>query len=156
VKPFSAFFLWTVLFAFDRITKAIAIHTLSSGSSLPLFSFLGIDFSLTLTTNYGAAWGLLTHWPTLLLFIRLAFIVLLLYLYCKANFSKTAKISLLLILAGACSNIIDTLLWKHVVDMIHVRFWGWNYPVFNIADSWICLGALGILCSSFFHDRVKQ
>ena len=52
-------------------------------------------------------------------------------------------------LAGALGNIVDSLFLGHVVDMIHVVFWGWDYPVFNVADSFIFLGCLGFLWDSF-------
>lgn len=128
-------------FLLDRITKHAALVHLVPACSVPVFSFFGITCQLTLTTNTGAAWGMLFQSPVLLFIVRSIFIGVLWYIYLSTKHAL-GKFSLLLILIGACNNIIDTLLWGHVIDFIHFSFWGWDYPVFNIADICICVGSL--------------
>jgi signal peptidase II len=151
----SLFDLSLVIFliALDQVTKAVAISSLMPEIQTPVFSFLGIDLSWTLTTNIGAAWGIFHDLPFLLLLLRLLFITLLIGMYVAISYTQT---SIALIISGALSNIFDTFFRGHVVDMIHFRFWGWNYPVFNIADTCICIGIFGIIWNSFFHKGKKR
>ena len=58
-----------------------------------------------------------------------------------------------LILAGAISNVIDTFVYGHVVDMIHFTFWGYDYAVFNLADSAVCLGVFWWGWQMVFHGE---
>jgi len=140
--------LLMLCFAIDRITKYVAVSYLLLGESIPIFSIGGIQGSITLATNKGAAWGLLVQAPFLLLILRVLFILALTLLY-RYTQGRFAKLSLLFIIVGACSNILDTITWGHVVDMIHLSFWQWDYPVFNIADICISLGAICFLLSTF-------
>lgn len=100
----------------------------------------GIDFSIVHVINKGAAWGVFASLQNYLLYTRIAIIGgLLTYLW----FVKTStyrKFSLMLIATGAFGNVIDYFVYGHVVDMFYFIFWGYSYPVFNIADSAIFLG----------------
>lgn len=49
--------------------------------------------------------------------------------------------ALALILGGAVGNVIDRILYGHVIDFLDVHFGGWHWPAFNIADSAIFIGA---------------
>lgn len=134
----------------------MAVSYLCMHTSQLFFSFLGIDFAWTLTTNLGAAWGMFTQSPDILFSIRLIFIGILLGIYSISK--QCTRVALLLILAGATSNIIDTIVWGHVIDMVHIRFWGWDYPVFNLADTYICIGAAYLIWKSFLplHEQGKK
>jgi len=46
-----------------------------------------------------------------------------------------------LVLGGALGNVIDRVLWGHVIDFIRVHYGQWYFPAFNLADSSITLGA---------------
>lgn len=47
-----------------------------------------------------------------------------------------------LVLGGALGNVIDRVLWGHVIDFIRVHYEQWYFPAFNLADSAITLGAV--------------
>ena len=68
------------------------------------------------------------------------------YTYSK-NLEKYSKVSFILIAAGALGNSLDFLLYGQVIDFIHVRFLDSTFPLFNLADSYISLGALFYLFS---------
>ncbi len=144
------------IFVADRVVKYAALWWLLPGVSLQVGSFLGIDLLWTLTYNQGAAWGLCGGTPMALLIFRLFFVASLIVIYLKAQMAPLVRTALAVILAGACGNIFDTFIWGHVVDMIHFQFWGWNYPVFNVADIAICLGSGAIFFLTFFSKREQS
>jgi signal peptidase II len=141
------------LLALDQVSKILSLAYLIPGKPLALGALFGVRFDLLLTTNQGAAWGALSAYPGLLLAVRLIFIVCLAFIYLGYAGSFSYRITVLAILAGAVGNIIDSLFWGHVVDMIHVTLWGWDYPVFNLADTWIFLGCVTFLFRSFFEKK---
>ncbi len=94
-------------------------------------------FHLTLVYNRGAAFGMLKNQIPLFIFVSLAAIVLI-FVNLKKDNSFLNRISLSLILAGALGNLVDRIFLGHVVDFLDFRIW----PVFNIADSAITIGAI--------------
>jgi signal peptidase II len=145
VDLFLVFFVIVV----DRVVKCLALSFLIPGTSERVGSVLGIDLFWTLTFNTGAAWGVFDEIPYWLLFFRIVFLGLLLAMYLSVPMRPVSRAALAIILAGAVGNIIDTMVWGHVVDMIHLQLWGWDYPVFNVADSAICIGVATMLLGAF-------
>lgn len=110
--------------------------------------FLGIEFTITHATNKGAAWGILSDWQQPLLYFRL-FLIAFLFIYIVFfNKRRSWEIPFVMILAGAIANVVDYFLYGHVIDMLHFVFWGYSYPVFNIADASIFIGVAWLLISS--------
>jgi signal peptidase II len=110
----------------------------------------GIDFSIVHVINKGAAWGVLASLQKYLLYARVAILGgLLAYLF-FVNASPFRKFCLTLIAAGAWGNVVDYFVYGHVVDMFYFIFWGYSYPVFNIADSAIFMGIALIVAEALF------
>lgn len=108
---------------------------------IPIFKqFLGVQFSIHHVVNHGAAWGVFAQFQKLLLVVRIFLILGLAYYAVARNKEPSWRIPLLLIITGASCNVLDTFLYGHVIDMFHFTFWGYNYPVFNIADAAVCIG----------------
>ena len=94
--------------------------------------------AFTWVQNTGAAWSLLHDVPFVLVFISLLFSVGLLGLIFKKAFSRKLEWLILgLLLGGALGNLADRLQFGSVTDFIHVLLFP-TYPIFNIADIWIC------------------
>lgn len=147
------------IFTMDGLLKAYVHNNLPLiNASSPVYPFGGIevfydwhgvDFSLVHVMNKGAAWGIFASLQEYLLYGRIAIIGgLLAYL----SFVKTSvfrKFCLILIATGALGNVVDYFIYGHVVDMFYFVFWGYSYPVFNIADSSIFAGIILLLGESF-------
>src|SRR5438552_1119618 len=119
---------------------------------VPVFAdWGGISFSLNLATNTGAAWSLFSGYAGLLFLIR-AFVIagLIGYLVTKR---KEAPRWLWLVAVGALGNALDYLLYGHVIDFFHFVFWGYSFPIFNVADSLISIGVAGVI---LFPKRGQQ
>ena len=94
--------------------------------------------AFTMVQNKGAAWSLLQDMPYLLAGIAAIFSIALLVLIFKKTFShKLEWIILGLLLGGTMGNLLDRLQFGSVTDFIHLLLFP-TYPVFNIADIWIC------------------
>ena len=144
-------FLWVALLLIvDFFSKEAALRwipRLSLGQGYPfggigLFNQLGISASLNTAFNTGAAWGLFSDHSTILLIVRVCFVIgLLIYLL------RMEQIPWLLwtVIGGATGNILDMLRFGYVVDFLHLRFFGWSFPIFNIADSCITISVALIL-----------
>lgn len=100
----------------------------------------GVNFSLVYTLNRGAAWGLFSEFPGLLLAFRSVFISALGVFLFLGRIPSQYRLGALLLFAGGASNIFDVFVYGSVVDMFKFDLWGYEYPVFNIADSAIFIG----------------
>lgn len=119
-------------------------------------NFLGIEFSLSHQINYGAAWGVLADYQQPLLYLRLALILTLIIYCCFFNKESSLQLPLALITAGAIGNVIDHFTYGHVIDMFHFVLWGYDFPVFNIADSAIFIGISWLLIATQNTKELPQ
>lgn len=116
-------------------------------------NFLGVDFCIHHVTNRGAAWGMGAGFQVLLLIIRMAVVVGLAIYLMRSKKAYAYRYPITMILAGGLGNIFDFFIYGHVIDMFHFIFWGYSYPVFNIADSSIFLGVVWLLGFSLFQRK---
>ena len=115
---------------------------------------LGIDFSICLTINRGAAWGLLADFQIFLLIIRMLVIVGMIFYLGFINKDKRAIAPLFLLIAGAIGNVIDYFLYGFVIDFFQFNLWGYHFPVFNVADIAITTGVVWLFLVACFHKRI--
>jgi signal peptidase II len=137
--------------AIDQISKWLIVKNMELGTSIPI-----IDNVLYITShrNRGAAWGILENKMWFFYIITVVFVVFIVF-YMK-KYAKTDKllgISLSLILGGAIGNFIDRVFRQEVVDFIHVYIFSYNYPVFNIADSALCIGVVLIIIQTLLEGK---
>lgn len=137
-----------VIVILDQLSKYLVTHRFSLHESLPVIR--GV-FHLTLVHNTGAAFGLLKNQlPVFIItaIICIAFIVCNMH---KHAHRKSQTLALSLICAGAIGNLIDRLLYGYVIDFLDFRVW----PVFNIADSAITVGAIVLGVSMLKGDHAS-
>lgn len=113
---------------------------------------LGVEFSLVHATNTGAAWSMFQDYPSILLYARIILISLL-GVYLLFAYREKVPLPWVLIISGAISNVIDHFLYGHVIDTFHFILWGYDYPVFNVADSMIVIGAFILIFSNTIPCR---
>ena len=121
----------------DQSTKFLILEFLSENQSIAIIKNI---FHLTLVKNPGAAFGIFRDFNIFLVIISLATIILILLIWIS---TRKFKISFILILSGAMGNLIDRLRYGYVVDFLDFRIW----PVFNVADIAITIGAILLGCS---------
>jgi len=132
------FLLIVLVIAIDQVSKYLAFTYLKPVDSITILK--GI-FNLTYVENRGAAFGILQNqrWLFILLTIIIC-IAMAYYLIANRNESLLLRISLSMILAGAIGNLIDRVRHGYVVDMFHFTLI--DFPVFNIADSFVVIGTI--------------
>ncbi|OOF71010.1 signal peptidase II [Rodentibacter caecimuris] len=151
-------FLWLsgIAFIADLAAKYIVVqnfHLYESINILPIFN-------LTYVRNYGAAFSFLADhngWQKIF-FITLALIissVLVYFLFQNNAMQKLQNSAYSFIIGGALANAADRAYRGFVVDYLDFYWKDWHYPVFNIADIVICIGA-GLLMLDAFRDRKKK
>lgn len=136
----------------DQLTKAWALHALQpAGMPHPVIpGFL----NWTLAFNTGAAFSFLAGgagWQRWF-FVVLALAIcgaLAIWLARTARRDWRTALPLALIVGGALGNLIDRLHAARVTDFIHVYFRQWSYPVFNVADCGITVGAVMLIVFGF-------
>lgn len=154
---FVAFFI----FIADMTTKALvtAVSSQEHGHFLPYVIFsnvFGIDLQITHAVNSGAAWGLFSDFPEVLVFFRLLLITGLIAFLLISHRRSSWSVPLSFVISGAIGNVYDYFRYGHVVDMIQFRFWGFNYPVFNIADSAIFIGSFWLLFLAYTEKSKNE
>ena len=127
----------------DRVTKVLLASLLDIGETLPVIPNI---LHFTLVHNTGIAFGLFKDQGIVFIIIPLIAVGLLIFniYYFRNNREKLSRVYLIsfsLILGGAIGNLIDRIRFGHVIDFIDFQIW----PVFNIADSAITIGAILIL-----------
>lgn len=115
-------------------------------------NFLGIEFSISHLTNRGAAWGILGEFQETLLVGRILLISGMLLYLLYFNRDPAWRVPMSLVITGAIGNIIDYFIYGHVVDMLHFVLWGYDFPVFNIADCAVTLGIAWMIALSCWQE----
>lgn len=151
--------LWLtlVMLIADQVTKIIISTQMKLYESIELIPV----FKITYVHNYGAAFSFLTDaggWQRWFFSIIAITISALLIWWLKKlpASNKLLGSAYALVLAGALGNLYDRLAYGYVVDFLHVFYKTWNFPVFNIADSAICVGAGLLLIDAFLEEKVKS
>ncbi|HEV3104293.1 MAG TPA: signal peptidase II [Trinickia sp.] len=131
-----------IVILFDQLTKIAVAKVLSYASPYPLAPF----FNLLLVFNRGAAFSFLSsasgwqRWAFTGLGIVAACVIC--YLLKRHGSQRLFCTALSLIMGGALGNVIDRLVYGHVIDFLDFHVGAWHWPAFNLADSAIVIGAI--------------
>lgn len=139
------------LIALDQLTKNLVVRHMDIGESIAL-----IDGFLNLTShrNTGAAWGMFQGQMMFFYVVTVAVVAMLIYIYKKeAKNNLLLQLALTFLLAGAVGNFIDRILFQEVVDFVDVLIFGYDFPIFNVADSALTVGVVLMLVEFFFMGR---
>jgi len=148
--------LWIIVIAasviLDQVTKLWAIECLALYERIEAIPFLINFYHIK---NPGAAWGMFSDSRWVFLVISTAAIIgfpIFLYKYRKAPF--LFGFSLSLIIGGAAGNMIDRVFAPngYVTDFIEFAFM--DFPIFNVADICVCIGAVLLFVYLAFLDKV--
>lgn len=133
----------------DQLTKFLILKSLSPGESIPILNNI---FHITLVQNKGAAFGMLSRHTFFLILISIAAVGFIIISHRRFRGRMPAiDAGCSLILGGTLGNLVDRLRFGFVIDFLDFRVW----PVFNVADSAICIGA-GLLAIGLLKKEKKD
>lgn len=143
---------FTLLFLLlDIVSKYLVSEFMIFNQSIVLIDNL---FKLTYVKNTGAAWSIFASNTFFIIFVSLLIIIALIYYIYKSNSLKFfEKLSYSLILGGALGNFFNRIFCGYVIDFIDLNIFDWNYPIFNLADTFIVSGVVLLLIGTW---RVKK
>lgn len=135
----------------DQLTKWLAVVNLQGKPSFPLWPEV---FHFTYAENTGMAFGMLKdHRWVFMVFSTIAIIGLAVYLFRFRPESRWLQVSMAFIIGGGIGNMIDRIFLGYVVDFLDFTLI--NFAVFNVADSFVCIGA-GMMIVYLVIDLVRE
>lgn len=146
----------TVVMAFDQITKYWVAVKLSDGDEIDVVQGF---FKFSYTENPGIAFGMLNNGNVkwLLVSISVAAIMVVVYYMRRTPTSNMLLLwSLSLLAAGICGNLIDRVRLGRVIDFILIYYRDYQWPVFNIADTAITIGAALMAIELFLAPQAER
>ena len=149
-KPYIIAFIFLIL---DIISKQIIVNVLELGKSINVIDNF---FYLTFVENKGAAWSILENQRILLLIITVIVLFLINKTINKENLSKIETISFGMIIGGIVGNLFDRVIYGYVIDFLDFKIFGYDYPVFNLADSFIVIGIILLIIISIRKDYYER
>ncbi|MCL1949603.1 MAG: signal peptidase II [Turicibacter sp.] len=123
----------------DQVTKHLVVYHMDLGQSIEVFPNL---LYITSHRNAGAAWGIL-YGQMVFFYIVTVIVVAILIIWMRKLSWKNDRLmmwSLTLLLGGALGNFIDRVLFQQVVDFVDTFPFGYNFPIFNVADMALTFG----------------
>ncbi len=137
----------------DFITKILVVQNMDLYEKIKIID--GI-FSLTYIRNKGMAWGMLENQRWLFIIVTVLIVGgIIVFAVKQGKIHPTADLGMSLIVSGAVGNLVDRIFYKEgVIDFICTDFI--NFPIFNIADIAVCVGAVLIMIYIIFFDRKKE
>ena len=136
----------------DQVTKILAVKYLMPVDTVPIIKKV---LHLTYLENTGAAFGSLKNSRWVFLAVStFAIIALVFYMFRFKPKNRVLSAGLAFIIGGGIGNMIDRLAKGYVVDFVDFRLI--NFAVFNVADSFVCVGAALVIIYIFFFAEKED
>ncbi len=153
-----AFVITLLVIILDFVTKYAVKTTMAVGESITVIPYV---FNITYVLNRGAAWGIFSdkRW-IFMIFSTIAIVVIAVCIEKFKSEGKLLTVALSMVLGGGIGNMIDrifngtTLFDGAVVDFFEAAFI--EFPVFNVADCFVCIGTGLMLLYLIFSPSKKE
>ena len=137
-------FLFSLIFVvLDIVVKIIINNNIALYDSINIIPNF---FSITYVRNTGAAFSIMEN--NRVLFIIIAIIALILiykYLIMNKVIDRYLMISYSMLVGGIIGNMIDRIIYGYVIDYLSFNIFGYNFPIFNLADTFIVISIIMLL-----------
>ena len=132
-----------ILLCIDQISKLLVVNLLTKTDSITIIKNF---FYLTYINNDGAAFSILVGKRIFLILIAVLAIVMLIRYIKKNNIqNKLELVSISLIIGGSLGNLMDRGVRGYVIDFLDFKIFNYNFPIFNLADTFIVIGVFLLL-----------
>jgi signal peptidase II len=142
------------LLVIDQIVKTLVELYLPLQEMVPVIPML----ALYRTYNLGVAFSMLSDMDGwFIVTMRLVIVVFVIWMWKKTPKDRSfAHLGFALIIAGALGNIFDRFLYGHVIDYILFHTQTWSFAVFNLADSFISIGAACVILDEVLQMKTAK
>ena len=145
--------LSVIFILIDQIVKILVDNFLVYKNIIPGF------LSLSYEKNYGVAFSLFSGNTILIILLSFVLIFIFSYVLYKEYLIKNENDNInnfiyALIYGGIFGNLIDRLIRGYVIDFISLNIFGYNFPVFNLADIFIVGGVLLMIIYDFKKEKI--
>lgn len=140
------------VFIVDLITK----YVIQNHIALQNVEIIKGFFSLTYAENTGMAWSLLSGKQAFLSIVSAIAIGVMIYYVVAKNVDRFTKVALALMIGGAAGNLFDRLFLGYVRDFLDFIIFGYDFPIFNVADSALTIGVILLIIASFIEDKGEK
>ena len=113
-------------------------------------------FSITKVYNTGASWNLLSGYQPILIIVTIIMLSFLIYYQTKFIFNKRNIFAFGLLYGGIIGNLIDRILYGHVIDFLDFKIFNYDFPVFNIADICIVIGIFLLVIAIYKKEDTNE
>ena len=148
--------LTALVIALDQVTKYMVSIRMEEGDEFDVIRNL---FAISYTKNPGIAFGMLNNGDVRWMLVAVSVIAVLVVGYYILRTPPSKKLllcSLALLAAGICGNLIDRVRIGRVIDFILLHYKSYQWPVFNIADTAITIGAALMAIELFFAPHTDE
>ncbi|MGM9941545.1 MAG: signal peptidase II [Bulleidia sp.] len=145
--------LAAVVIVLDQLSKYMVTANMVIFEDIPVISGF---FHITYVQNTGMAWSMLSGQQLLLSVAAAVAIGVMLWVLMYKKPGRLLQVSLGLMIGGAAGNLIDRLLFNYVRDFLNFYIFGYDFPVFNIADCALCIGVAFLILDSLLEERKEK
>ena len=141
----KVYILSLVFLSLDILSKLIIKNTLDLYQSITIIPNF---FNITYVKNIGAAFSILSGQQGFLILLGIFILMLAIYYLRKEKLNSIKIIYYSLIIGGIIGNLIDRIIYNGVIDFLDFKILGFDAPIFNLADTFICIGVFLIIIES--------
>lgn len=142
-----------IVLIIDQLTKLFVTGNMVLYEDIPVISGF---FHITYVRNTGMAWSLLSGKQFFLSIMAAIAIGVMVYYLMYKKPDKLTTVALGLMIGGAAGNLIDRLVLNYVRDFLNFYIFGYDFPVFNIADCALCIGVGLLILASLLEDKKER
>lgn len=141
----KVYLLSLILLIIDVVTKLIVKNNMELYQSVAIIPNF---FNLTYVINTGAAFSILENQKIFLILLGVIVLIFLMYSLNKEAIGNFKMVYYSLLLSGIVGNLIDRIVYNGVVDFLDFKIFKFDAPIFNLADTFICIGVFLIIIRS--------
>ncbi len=152
---YKKLFIFTIIFVLlDQLSKGLVNIYFNLNESIEIIPNF---FNLTYVHNQGAAFSIFTGARWLFIIIAIIALNIIFIFFIRDKKLKNSEIvTYSLLIGGIIGNLIDRILYGYVVDFLDFTIFGYNFAIFNLADSFIVIAIIILLILALGEKKCKN